>query len=74
MPSYYLLAHPSLTTFLLAKMPSDLSTAHQSLTTFLLGNCHLVGQQLFLVVLPSYWLNNPLIGQQLLQVLPPPFG
>ena len=66
MSSYWSTAHPSLRTLLLAQMPSDWSTAHQSLTTFLLGNCHLVGQQL---LLPSYWLDHPLIGQQLFLAL-----
>ena len=71
MPSYWSTAHPSLTTLLLAQMPSDWFTAHQSLITFSLGNCHLVGQQLFLVLPTSYWLNRPLIGQQLLLLLSP---
>ena len=78
--------HPSPITLLLHNTHSDWSTAHpslktliypligQRLITFLLENCHLVCQQLFLVLQPSYWLNHPLIGQQLLLVLQPSFG
>ena len=63
-PSHWSTAHPSLTTSLLGQMPSHWSTAHQSLITFLLDKCHLGGQQLFLVLLPTYWLKHPLIGQR----------
>ena len=57
MSSYWSTAHPSLTTILL--IPNVLwlinSSAQQSLTNLLLDNYHLVGQQLFLVLQPSYW-------------------
>ena len=64
-PSDWSTAITSLTTLLLAKAPSDWSTAHLSHTALFLYCviCPLIGQQLFQVLPPSYWLKYPLIGQ-----------